>query len=156
MKQRLFSLLLTGAMLLSMCPPGLALEAEVGQAGADAPTLLADNVPYLDADGSTNTRAAATEVTSGDTAWSNDWYVVSGDVTILNPVTVTGDVHLILENGCTLNAEQGIVISNASLSIYAQSVGQNMGKLTARNDSGPKSIAIGPQIGRASCRERVS
>jgi hypothetical protein len=147
MKQRLFSLLLTGAMLLSMCPPGLALEAEVGQAGADAPTLLADNVPYLDADGSTNTRAAATEVTSGDTAWSNDWYVVSGDVTILNPVTVTGDVHLILENGCTLNAEQGIVISNASLSIYAQSVGQNMGKLTARNDSGPKSIAIGPPIG---------
>ena len=30
MKRRLFSLLLTGAMLLSMCPPGLALEAEAG------------------------------------------------------------------------------------------------------------------------------
>ena len=124
MKQRLFSLLLCGAMLLSMCPPGLALEAEVGQAGADTPTLLADNVPYLDADGSTNTCAAATEVTSDDTAWSDGWYVVSGDVTISSRVTVTRDVHLILADGYSLTVTGGINVSEGnSLTIYGQSGG---------------------------------
>ncbi len=124
MKQRLFSLLLTGAMLLSMYPPGLALEAEVGQDGADTPTLLADNVPYLDADGSTNTCAAATEVTSGDTAWSDGWYVVSGDVTISSRVTVTRDVHLILADGYSLTVTGGINVSEGnSLTIYGQSGG---------------------------------
>ena len=59
------------------------------------PDTVGRQCTFLDADGSTNTRAAATEVTSGDTAWSNDWYVVSADVNILNHFTLTSHVHLI-------------------------------------------------------------
>ncbi|MBD5137701.1 MAG: hypothetical protein HDT39_17475, partial [Lachnospiraceae bacterium] len=56
--------------------------------------------------------------------WDTGWYVVTGTVTIEKPITVSGDVNLILADGCTLNAEQGIVVTeNNSLTIYAQASG---------------------------------
>ena len=63
------------------------------------------------------------------------WYRVHGDVTAAERVTFTGDVHLILENGCTFTANQGIALGDgASLSIYAQSLNADkMGKLTVTN-----------------------
>ena len=60
------------------------------------------------------------------------WYLVHGDATAAGSVVVTGDVHLILENGCTFTVNQGIVLNDGvSLSIYAQSLDTDeMGKLT--------------------------
>lgn len=94
------------------------------------------SVSYKDANGTTRTCDSATVVTAGDATWGDDgnnsWYVVNGDVTINTRVTVTGNVHLILADGCTLNASQGIhVTGDNSLTIYAQSAGEGMGKLTA-------------------------
>ncbi|HIS72575.1 MAG TPA: hypothetical protein IAD43_06595, partial [Candidatus Scatomorpha pullicola] len=91
---------------------------------------------YIDANGTTRICDSATVVTENDTAWGDDgnngWYVVNGDVTISSRVTVTGDVHLILADECTLNATKGInVTGDNSLTIYAQSAGEGMGKLTA-------------------------
>ena len=59
-------------------------------------------------------------------------------------VTVTGEVHLILANGCELNAKEGIEVSEeSSLTIYAQSDGGMMGKLTATGDSSDAGIGGG-------------
>ncbi len=67
------------------------------------------------------------------------WYVASGGVTIPNRVAAIGDVHLILEDGCSLTITGGIQvqdddtdIANGSanvLTIYGQS--GDTGKLTA-------------------------
>ncbi len=87
-----------------------------------------------------------TELTSANalTDWgaadTTKWYVATGDVTI-DSVTVTGDVHLILTDGCHLTTTGGINVADDdndpstpspnSLTIYAQSTGENMGKLSS-------------------------
>ncbi|MBR6469952.1 MAG: hypothetical protein IKS84_06205, partial [Lachnospiraceae bacterium] len=68
-----------------------------------------------------------TAIGTTTTAWGADssesWYVASGDVTI-DPntrVTVTGDVHLILTDGCKLTIKKGISVEDDnSLTIYGQ------------------------------------
>ena len=95
------------------------------------------SVSYIDANGTTRTCDSATVVTENDTAWGasdsqEHWYVVNSNVTINTRVTVTGKVHLILANGYTLNATKGITVTGGnSLTIYGQSAGEGMGKLTA-------------------------
>ncbi|MBR4211205.1 MAG: hypothetical protein IKR84_02300, partial [Oscillibacter sp.] len=65
-----------------------------------------------------------TAVTSDTTAWGAGWYVVNSDVTIDSRITVTGEVHLILVDGKTLTASQGVTVgTGAALNIYAQSGG---------------------------------
>ena len=61
------------------------------------------------------------------------WYVLNSTFSYGERIVISGDVKLILKDGCTLTAEQGIRINtDAKLSIYAQSetVG-TMGKLVA-------------------------
>ena len=61
------------------------------------------------------------------------WYVLNSSFTYDERIVISGNVHLILKDGCTLTANQGIRINtDATLSIYAQSekVG-TMGKLVA-------------------------
>ena len=107
------------------------------------------SVSYIDANGTPRTCDSATVVTESDTTWGDDgnngWYVVNGDVTIDQLVTVTGSVHLILADECTLNANWGINVSNgSSLTIYGQSSDENtMGKLTAKARDGFNSAGIG-------------
>ncbi len=108
----------------------LMIAATLVTASADT------SVSYIDANGTPRTCDSATVVTESDTTWGDDgnngWYVVNGDVTISSRVTVTGDVHLILADGYTLTASQGITVTgDNSLTIYAQSAGEGMGKLTA-------------------------
>ena len=95
--------------------------------------LLAENgVSYLDENGSKQTADNVTVVESGTTAWNDGWYVVNGAVTIGSRVTVSGEVHLILADGASLTVIGGINVTEGnSFSVYAQSVGENMGTLTA-------------------------
>ena len=96
-----------------------------------------EKVSYIDPtkEQTKQTCDSATVVTETDTAWGasdsqEHWYVVNSNVTINTRVTVTGDVHLILKDGFTLNATKGINVSKGnSLTIYAQSAGEGMGKL---------------------------
>ena len=101
------------------------LTVETVNMGAD--TLEELSVKYIDASGAENT-ATATLVTAGGTAWNGSttggWYVVEGDTSIESRVTVTGNVHLILTDGCKLSVNGGIeVAQDNSLTIYAQSGG---------------------------------
>ena len=88
------------------------------------------SVSYIDANGDEQTCASATVVTESDTTWGDDgnngWYVVNDDVTIDQRVTVTG---------------------TNSLTIYAQSAGEGMGKLTA--NAGWERAAIGSEQSQA-------
>ena len=114
-------------------------EAKTQPLANDGISLLADttSAKYLDEKGQEQTCPSATVVTESDTSWGSDdnaehGYVVNGDVTIGTRVTVTGDVHLILVDGCNLTVSGGIDVSSGnSLNIYAQSTEEGMGKLTA-------------------------
>ncbi len=81
------------------------------------------------------------------TDWTAGWYVVEGTVNLPSRVNVTGEVHLILKNGCHLNANQGIQVETGnSLTIYAQSEEESrMGRLTATGGNQVAGIGGGEQ-----------
>lgn len=86
-------------------------------------------VTYIDADGTLKSAdafpLASKNLTSG-------WYAVTSDLTFDSRMSCSGDVHLILCDGCTLTANLGIAVnSNDSLTIYGQSKGT--GRLHATN-----------------------
>ena len=135
MKKRLFSIVLSLCMVL-------ALMSQM--AFADTVT----GITYLDASGAQQTCDNATAVTEDDTTWGTDnettWYVAQGDVTIESRVTVTGDVHLILADGCNLTVNGGIYVSRwtaSKLTIYGQENGT--GELYAYASSGSDYAGIG-------------
>ena len=135
MKKRLFSIVLSLCMVL-------ALMSQM--AFADTVT----GITYLDASGAQQTCDNATAVTEDDTTWGTDnettWYVAQGDVTIESRVTVTGDVHLILADGCNLTVNGGIYVSSwtaSKLTIYGQENGT--GELYAYASSGSDFAGIG-------------
>ena len=83
-----------------------------------------------------STKTATATVVTDQTIWSNGWYVVNSNITINSRVTVTGHVHLILADGCKLTASKGIEVSEGnSLTIYAQSEGDDMGVLVATENN---------------------
>lgn len=116
--------------------------------GLPTTALAARSVPYIDGDGNSTTISEATEITSGHTKLTRGWYVVYGDVTISERITVSGDgsayslTNLILADGCTLTASKGIEIdSGANLVIYAQTEdGGTMGTLRATASTGMGAI----------------
>ena len=135
MKKRLFSIVLSLCMVLALMPQ---------MAFADTVT----GITYLDASGAQQTCDNATAVTEDDTTWGTDnettWYVAQGDVTIESRVTVTGDVHLILADGCNLTVNGGIYVSSwtaSKLTIYGQENGT--GELYAYASSGSDYAGIG-------------
>ncbi len=93
---------------------------------------LINSVTYLDENSSEQTADNVTVVDSSMTEWQSGWYVVNSNITIDNRVTVSGDVHLILADGASLTVNGGIGVAEGNVfSLYAQSVGGNMGTLTA-------------------------
>ena len=112
MKKRLLSIVLALCMVLALMPQ---------MAFADTVT----GITYLDASGTQQTCDNATAVTEDDTTWGNDnettWYVAQGDVTISSSVTVNGEIHLILADGCNLTVNGDI--TEGSLTIYGQANG---------------------------------
>ncbi len=118
-----------------------AIQALDDMTGADEPRTIAANVPYIGTDGTGETCLSATEVESSITAWNNDegWYVVNGSVIVSDRITVTGNVNLILADGCTLTALLGITVNTGnSLTIWGQSGGT--GTLIAKGGTDPTGL----------------
>ena len=104
-----------------------------------------EDVSYIDPteEQTEQTCTSATVVTADDTTWGDDgnngWYVVNSNVTISTRVTVTGDVHLILADGASLDAAQGVNVgAGNSLTIYGQSDGT--GELYANYNNGSRGM----------------
>ena len=96
-------------------------------------TLL---TPYVDEKGEAKDPVSCTLMDAGWNVIGNGWYAVKGEVRISSGMTVWGNTNLILTDGCTLYADDGIwVQENASLSIWAQSTGKEMGRLEAKASS---------------------
>ena len=91
-------------------------------------TYLAYNITTQEFE--TLTVPVYTTVTSGTTTMSNDWYAVKENVTISSRITVTGTVNLVLFDGATLEASQGLNVPlGVTLNIFGQTNGT--GVLTA-------------------------
>ena len=123
------------------CPVCSAENADLSACKGTAvlPMLLGApraGVTYIDADGQTKTLTESyITVDTNTKTWDGGWYVVSGTVEINDRVTVSGDVKLILTDGCNLTVNGGINVSAGnSLTIYAQSTDDSMGTLNATGD----------------------
>ena len=149
MKKRVLIPLLLSCLLAALLP-------------AAALAATANNITYYDWNDSTKQLeqkicSAATVVSSGDTTWGNDgnsgWYVVNSNVTISSRISVTGEVHLILMDGCTLTAQKGIRVqdndddctngSPNALTIYGQTNGTGKLDITQLYSSNSTHAAIG-------------
>lgn len=88
-----------------------------------------------------------TVVNATTTKWNSGWYAVTENVTISGRVTVNGDVKLILCNGATLTATNGISVdSGKKFTVYGQTNDTNlMGILNSRTQTttGVASAGIG-------------
>ena len=95
------------------------------------PTAPLDPVSYLDAAGEEQTCSDYTVVTDSTTTFENNkWYVVNNNTTISNRIITDGTVNLILCDGATLTAQEGVAVTGTnSLTIYGQTKGT--GTLTA-------------------------
>ena len=120
--------------------------------GSNAPDPIMESAEYQEAswDGSQVTYESKTEsctlVENSTEAieWTAGWYAVSGTVTISEPITVNGEVHLILTDGCDLTAAKGIVVTtDNSLTIYAQSGGTGTLNATGTVSGQDSSAGIG-------------
>lgn len=79
----------------------------------------------------------------GDTkTWEGGkWYVAEGELTLDGRVWVLDEAYLILKDGCKLTVSEGISVSEgSSLTIYAQSEGENMGALISTGLEGSAGI----------------
>ena len=141
--------LLCLALLAGMLP--MAALAEDNSPANGEVSLLADaaSVKYLDEKGQEQTCDSATVVTENVTSWGGSdgreyWYVVNRDVAISGRIEVTGDVHLILADECSLTVNGGINVgSDNSLTIYGQAEGT--GALSA--EGGENSLSNQAGIG---------
>ena len=92
--------------------------------------------------------ASPTAVSEETTTMSDGWYVVSGNVNVSGRIEVTDIVNLILCDGATLTATQGLhVPTGVTLNIYGQSDGS--GGLTA-TQGGSDQAGIGGNNGEVS------
>lgn len=132
MKKRWSSLLLCAAMFFSLCAPAAAVEDGAGEtyiAWTWNGSKLEKSTPQIPGDITEITAENVGSLELNET--TGGWYIVrDNDVSESYGIAVTGAVNLILADGCSLKARGIKLRENSSLSIYAQSDGENMGELT--------------------------
>ena len=126
------------------CVSGVLTEDHINGSD-DFCTLCGAGVAgYVDANGNDMGNQACFAVTASSTTWGEDgkitWYVVKDkEVNISDRINVTGNVNLILADGCLLKANKGIhVPEGSSLTIWCQS-----GKTGALAATGADGAGIG-------------
>ena len=128
--KKLLSIITAMAMIFCLFPPVRSFAADTETVGY---------IAYVsDGNGGYKAQTKTAECTVIDSAniissLTNGQYAVKGDVTIRDRIKISGNVQLILTDGCTLNAEKGINLPESStLSICGQSGGT--GILNANSD----------------------
>lgn len=107
--KRILGLMLAVAMLLALFSMQ-ALAAET-------------DTYYLDTDGNRVTVSSYTTINSTANTLGSGWYLATGHVVIDSEVLVSGDVKLILEDGCKLETKSILIGYSGSLTIYGQEEG---------------------------------
>ncbi|MBQ5995034.1 MAG: leucine-rich repeat protein [Clostridia bacterium] len=96
--------------------------AVLGDMSYTATFEAVDKTAYIDENGVTQYAGART-LTGTETELPGGWYLVDRDITYTNNLKFTGDVHIILADGATMNmlgTTNYSVLSDAGLSIYCQ------------------------------------
>lgn len=145
MKRRVTSVLVAAATV--MCLGTAAVQggnAVIGDLGIKA--SAAAGVGYINSTGDYKTVSAYSTITSSSTKLTGGWYVVDRNVKISSRINVTGDVNIILTDGCTMTAEKGInVSSGCKFNVYTQDGGS--GRLYAGTTNGTNSTADSNRCG---------
>ena len=106
---------------------------------------------YDTANGLVRTDKTSTDhkaVTRNKTEWKDETRVLTSNVIFDKRITVSGTVNLILCDGCTLEAKEGIDVGKGhTLNIFAQSEGNNIGVLKARTTLSNAAGIGGGQVG---------
>ena len=128
--KRLLSILLSLVLVLGLMP-GMSLTAYADPSGTYREYSWNDSTKALSyEDKAIPTDENVVEITSSNvpTAWENGkTYVVTETASTSTRITVSGTVNLILCDGMTLTASEGInVAENNTLNIYGQSGGTGM------------------------------
>ena len=104
-----------------------------------------ETVSYIDADGKTQSVTATVLTGGGATTLDAGWYVVNSDITYTGTVTLSGDVTLILADGCHMSVgtsseriddygingyDDDVTDEVYALTITSQSTGNDMGALS--------------------------
>ncbi len=86
-----------------------------------------DGIHYVDAAGVVQEPITEFNIIKSDTTYmSSGWYIAFKDVEISERMSCSGDVNLLLCNGATLTAHNGIKVDeNASLTIWQQKKAEN-------------------------------
>ena len=144
MKKEMVPAILSGALVVGLATSAATPAYAAGVADAVVAAAPADGMlSGADAGAQVPEGVELKDVTQDSTSWDAGWYKVSDSVTISERVQVTGDVHLILGDGATLTAEEGIsVAEGSSLTIYGQD-GETAGKLVATATDGNAAIGGG-------------
>ena len=105
-------------------------EDNCGVKGTAKVVPAAGTVEYIGKGGTKQVRTDATELTGNNDKLNDEWYVVTGNVTIDGPLTIGAKtVNLILCDGATLTMDMlGVYVEQATLNVYLQKDGT--GKLT--------------------------
>ena len=122
----------------------------------ELPFTIYGEVTYLDYNEGTfieATRDNYSVITPDRTVLDAGWWVVNSDTRVDQPITVIGDVHLILADGVKFTASKGIRVNYSNsepnnLTIYAQSDGEGMGSLIV-NDAASGCAGIGGEKGKS-------
>ena len=120
----------------SVCHKYFADQACVNELTA-AQIIDYRDVYYLNENGVSTVLGNYTPVSADTTRWDGGWYVVMDSVTVSRRIVVTGTVNLVLCDGKTLTAGEGIsVTSGNAINIFAQSTTDGMGALAATGAAG--------------------
>ena len=105
-------------------------DTDRGVKGTAKVVPAAGTVEYIGEGGTKQVRTDATELTGNNDKLNDEWYVVTGNVTIDGPLTIGAKtVNLILCDGATLTMDMlEVYVEQATLNIYLQKDGT--GKLT--------------------------
>ena len=149
MKQRVWSLILALAMVLSLFPAPVWAEGETGATAKETVRYM-----YYTYSGSQSSDYAAScamlSSAAGDVVLTEQWYAVKGDVTINGTVTVTDthQVNLILCDDATLTIQGGLKLWGSStdapapqLTVYGQT--GETGKMLVTNSKGDYALYTG-------------
>lgn len=122
----------------------------------ELPFSIYGEVTYLDYNEGTFSEATRDNyrvITPDRTVLDAGWWVVNSDTRVNQPITVIGDVHLILADGVKFTASKGIRVNYSNsepnnLTIYVQSDGEGMGSLIV-DDPASGCAGIGGEKGKS-------
>ncbi len=126
---------------------GIAIE-ENGQLnvyftsnGENKGVFIGEEKGYIDENGTQRDLPNGFAIYDGETVLTDNWYFVTADTVLDSPVEISGDVTLVIADGVTLTANKGILLADSnSLTVYAQSNGENAGALVTYGDKGAAGI----------------